>query len=231
APEALELGQGQVPGAALGGGVLALVKGAGPRHRAAAVQGSVDDVRCRVKVAVRVAAHQRTVLGERGVALDDPRPLPSPRVVGLLRVRGELQCRAAMTDGEVGPMERTRLALAELRLQRARVHAVDEIERPWPPLDLLAAAVVAIPVWTGVGGRRRPGDEESQRRGARERREPVLHFTLHLDEGGGANDTLQLSERAHAYSGFRPILCRDDSRALAAARNLCSAREEAVASW
>jgi hypothetical protein len=92
----------------------------------------------------------------------------------------KLQRRAAVADREVSSIEGTGLALAELRLQRPGVHAVDKIEGPRTELDLLAAAVFAIVILTSPRARRRAGDDESRhRRGALERDKPVSHFTLH----------------------------------------------------
>ena len=131
----------------------------------------------------RVAAHQLAVLGEGHVALHDARAHARAGLVGLLGVLGELQRGAAMADGEVGAVERAVLALLQLVLERAFVHAVDQIERPRAELDGVVGP---------AGGRRRIGEghgaeagEHGKRGCERDRVQDVAHeFLLESLETG-----------------------------------------------
>ena len=88
------------------------------------------DVGGGVEVILRMAAYELAVPRERDVALDDAGTLPRSTLVRLLGVLGELQRRAAVPDREVGAMERPVLALHQPVLQRAFIHALNQVERP-----------------------------------------------------------------------------------------------------
>jgi hypothetical protein len=154
-----------------------------------------------VEVAIGVAADERSVLREGGVAFDDPRAHPRPGLVGFLRVLGELQRRAAVSDRKVGTVEGAGLALAQFVLERAGVQAVHEIERPRTELDPLTAArsvgVVTVIVVAAIDRKRqRSGrDERGEGNDADEELEPGSHDTLLLDSvtfnlGGACEDEM-----------------------------------------
>jgi hypothetical protein len=89
-----------------------------------------------------VAAHQLAVGGEADVALHDAGAHAHRGLVGLLRVLGELQRRAAVADREVGFAERARGAFLQALLQLARPHGVHQVERPRPELHGAAFPIV-----------------------------------------------------------------------------------------
>src|SRR4029453_9829928 len=101
-----------------------------------------------------VAADQLAVRRERDVALDDAGAHAGGGLVGLLRVLGELEGRAAVADREVGLPERPVLALLEAVLERAFVQALHEVERPRADLDRAVAVRAAV---GGLVGARRSG--------------------------------------------------------------------------
>lgn len=122
----LELGEGEVAGAALGRGGLAVGGGLEGRGALAVELGDVDDVGGGVQVALAVAAHQLQVLGEGDVALEHAGAHASARQVGLARVLGELQgAAAAVRDGEGRRLHLELLARVQLGLEGAVRHAVD----------------------------------------------------------------------------------------------------------
>jgi hypothetical protein len=101
-----------------------------------------DNVRCRVKIALRVATHQLPILGESHVALNDAGTHACGRDVGLLRVLGELQGSAAVAYREVGPLEWALGALLEFGLELTLIHVFDEEFRTRAELNAMAAIPV-----------------------------------------------------------------------------------------
>lgn len=95
-----------------------------------------------------MAAYQLAVLRERDVALDDAGTLPRCGLVRLLGVFRELQRRTAVPDREVCAAEGAVFALHQPVLQRAFIHALNQVERPRPKLDRTAIflAVLMAPI-------------------------------------------------------------------------------------
>ena len=96
-------------------------------------------------------ADELAILGECDVALDDPGAHTRARFVGFPRVFGKLQWRAAVCDREIRAAERAATALLEPRLERAIVHAIDQVERALAQLDDVGIAAGFI---CRQGGRR-----------------------------------------------------------------------------
>ena len=114
-----------------------------------------------------MAADQSAILGEGDVALDDAGAHARTGHVRDIRVLGELQRRSAMADGKVGAIERAVLALHQLVLKPALVHALDQVERPRAELYARFFPIVVIPVRiiiAVVGGCKR-GRDGKQRNG------------------------------------------------------------------
>src|SRR5215510_16014410 len=107
------------------------------------------------------------MLREGDVAFDDARAHPRARLVGLLGVLGELQRGAAVSDGEVSAAEWAVLALLQFVLQRAFVHAVDEVERARPELDALVGTTrIVVAIVVGPRARSGGGGDDGEQNGA-----------------------------------------------------------------
>src|SRR5688572_12994006 len=113
-----------------------------------------------------MAADELAVLGEGDVALDDAGSHARARLVGFLRVLGELHGRTAVRNGEVTAMERAVLAAQEPGLERTVIHALHEKEGAWPELHtgVPPAAEFRLPSLGSVG-RHFPGRADSQQDG------------------------------------------------------------------
>jgi len=142
--ETLELREGEIGGAAQRGGGLHPraargERGWGEGHSACTSEVSDEDIRGGVQVALGVAADELGVLGEGHVALEDARPHPTARFVGLLGVLWELQARPTVPDREV--MMRIPLnvghACHKFVPELAFFHPVDQVERRGPSCTVL----------------------------------------------------------------------------------------------
>ena len=152
--QGLELGQGQVAGAALD--VRAVEQLAGRRvdlGRDLALGRQLraqDDVGGGVQVALGVAADQLGVLGEGDVALQDAGAHARGGDVGLRRVLREEQRRAAVADREVAGAVAAlaRGAALQVVLEPARAQPVEQVEGTRAELHRKGAARLAV----GSGG-------------------------------------------------------------------------------
>ena len=150
AAQALEFGQGQVAGAARGGGRLDEIAAGielGRRKRNGTLRGQrrSEDVGRGVQVALRMPAHQLLVAGEGYVAFQDAGAHARTGFIGLLRVFGELQRRATMTNREIAPLERAFRARLQPGLERTRAHVIDQEEWPRPKLNVCVLAILEMP--------------------------------------------------------------------------------------
>ena len=115
-----------------------------------------------MQVALGVTAHQLAVLGESHIAFDHARTLARTGFIRFLGVLGELQRGAAMSDGEIGLVERTGLAALQLVLEAAVVQTVDQIEGAvadlhraarWRALIVMTVAVLIVAAIVVTGAR------------------------------------------------------------------------------
>ena len=124
----LELGEGEVRGAALDDGVRGAVAGR-ERGGALGLERSVEDVGGGVEVALVVAADELTVLGDSNVAFDDTGTLLDGGHVRLVRVLRKLHARSAVADGEVVRMHDHGVVIQaglQRGLERRGSHVLDE---------------------------------------------------------------------------------------------------------
>ena len=180
-----------------------------------------ENIRRRVQIVLRVAAHQLQVLGEGHVALDDAGAHARGGFVGLARVFGELQRRTPVANREVRLLERSLRAARQLCLEPARFHVVDEEERPRTELHALVRAVTrsAVLLLRGAGdsvtlcpGNDSGGDDE------REDRRAHGHSSLPPDDSDGQENgngpvqrrrdgRVSIRQRMPLGNGCQPFPC------------------------
>ena len=172
AAQRLELGQGDIAGAARGGGRLdeiaaGIELGRCERHRALRGQRCLEDIGRGVQVALRVPAHEFLVLGEGHVAFQNAGAHARAGFVGFLRVFRKLQGRAAVADREIALLERALRARFEFGLERAWAHVVNEKKRAWAKLHVEIIKKMIAPMVLEAGGRGERG-QQSKDSGERE---------------------------------------------------------------
>jgi hypothetical protein len=115
-----------------------------------------------VEIALRVAAHQLPVPGERDVALDPSRTHARGGEVGLLRVLRKLERGAAVPDREGARPHALLAAALELAPQGAGPHRLDEVVGTRSELDPSHPGSRVARGIVGTGAERRGGESGDQ---------------------------------------------------------------------